>query len=121
MILLDKNKTASRIVVTLLRGNSITYFLVLHSPFTKKTYEVGLGTNLSEYVDRYDEFELLNEQYKDFEAGRYKYEIYEVVNGIKQRLAEVGVCTITEHADLLDETIILSPTETDDDIIVFQN
>jgi hypothetical protein len=121
MILLDKNKTASTIIVTLLRSDSSEYVLVLKSPYTNKTYEVSLGTNQSEHIERYDEFELSREQYQDFEAGRYSYQIYEVVEGEKVRLAEVGVCTITESSELVDETIILASEETNDDIIVFQN
>lgn len=116
MIVLDKNKPNSQLILTLLKAKNNAYSMSLHSPYSNKTYELFLGVNTSYHVDRYDEFIVPLSDYEAFESGRYQYKVI-----FDDKVVEAGICMITEHADLLDNTIVLSTSETEDDYIVLQN
>src|SRR5687767_10034787 len=76
MITLNKNLLTQTIVITATEGGAqYGLRMKVFSAFTNKTYYLDLGENLSEFPDRYDEFEILGASIIDWESGVYQYEL----------------------------------------------
>ena len=111
MIKIDRTQASTRLILTL--GETTTapgeYVLHIQSSATGRDLAVPLVTNLSPYPQRYDEYVLDTQLFKDLAAGRCTYR---VTSG--DETVEVGVAFVTEAQE---EFVFIEPTATDDDYV----
>jgi hypothetical protein len=119
MIVIDKATETTRLIFTLTEKTDVEnpiYTLVLHSPYTNKTYSLELPANTSQYKERYDEFILDTEIFKDMESGSYYYSVLE---GEPSEVIQIGLATIVQPNE--PDFITVNESETTDDYIVYEN
>lgn len=80
MIHIDLNLESQTIIVTASErwsGEGDAFRMKLYSPFTKTTYSLLLGENLSTWISRYDEFNISTNDFPVKVPGTLDYTIYE--------------------------------------------
>lgn len=118
MLVLNKSNESNEIIVTIseygITANS--YKLEIHSPFTNKNYSINLGSNQSQYTQRYDLFYVDRTVIIDMEDGDYSYKIFPELPD--NRLLETGYLKIISGNE--DEQFLwIEEPEEDDDFIVY--
>jgi hypothetical protein len=94
MLILDKTQAGSYIYPTI--SFDIAYYgdgflLEIVKKDTNKTYSTMLPENLSEHTDRCDKFLLHQIIYADWDAGDYKYTIWEFNGDSDSKVTQVEV------------------------------
>lgn len=118
MLLLDKSVPINEIVVTVsgnVTSSSISFNLIIYSPFTKIQAQIDLGTNYSLYPERYDLFKILNAEFSGLELGLYTYKICASNNS--HNSLEVGYLKIVGAN--INDTIRPSVDEASNGFIVY--
>jgi hypothetical protein len=118
MILLDKHLTDNYIFLSLDGiGGTSSISMTAHSSFSLKEFSTSLSDDLSDYPERYSEFNISQSVFQDYEEGLYIY----TVKDEQENVLLTGTLRIIDSGDGETTISIEDDLETDDDQIVYNN